>query len=71
MARSMGRTDGHVITNGIVIGNIMFGVCVADCRRVRRQIDSESRTGILNANRRLHSLTSSRLGEWVLSEMAI
>jgi hypothetical protein len=34
MARSMGRTDGHVITNGIVIVNIMFGVCIADCRRV-------------------------------------
>jgi hypothetical protein len=34
MARSMGRTDGHVITNGIVIVNIMFGVCIADCPRV-------------------------------------
>jgi hypothetical protein len=34
MARSMGRTDGHVITNGIVVVNIVFGVCIADCRRV-------------------------------------
>jgi hypothetical protein len=34
MARSMGRTDGHVITNGMVIVNIMFGVCIADCRHV-------------------------------------
>ena len=33
MARSMGRTDGHVITNGIVIVNIVFRVCIADCRR--------------------------------------
>jgi hypothetical protein len=34
MARSLGRTDGHIITNGIVIVNIVFRVCIADCRRV-------------------------------------
>jgi hypothetical protein len=34
MARSMGRADGRLITNGIVIINIVFRVCIAGCRRV-------------------------------------
>ena len=40
MARSMGRADGRLITNGIVIINIVFSVCIAGCRRVPARFQS-------------------------------
>jgi hypothetical protein len=40
MARSMGRTDGQVITNSIVIVDIVFRVSIADCTITVRRTDN-------------------------------